>query len=63
MMRSVFWACCSSDDGTGDGHALALSAGELRRAVAHTMGEAHALKNLLRQLRPLTATHTPINER
>ena len=52
-----------ADDGTGDGHALALSAGELCRAVLHAVGEAHALDDLLRQTDALAAAHTSVDER
>ncbi len=35
-----------SDNSTGDGHALALSAGELRGHVAHAVAETYAVKYL-----------------
>ena len=52
-----------ADDGSGDGHALALSAGELRGAVLHAVGEADALDDLLGQPLSLAAAHTTVDER
>ena len=40
-------------DRTGDGHALALAAGELRREMAHTVAEADLLQHGLGQLAAL----------
>ena len=52
-----------ADDGSGDGHALALSAGELRGAVLHAVGEADALDDLLGQPLALAAVHASVDKR
>ena len=42
-----------ADDGAGDGDALLLAAGELRREVVHARAQADPLERGLRQLAPL----------
>ena len=51
-----------ANDGTGDGHTLALSARELCGTVLHAMAETHALDDLLGQLDALAAAHATIDK-
>ena len=51
------------DQGTGDGHALALAARQLGRAVLHTPGQAHLGQHLLRAARAFLVGQAPDAQR
>ena len=46
----------------GHGHALLLSAGELRRVVLHAVGHPHPLERVLHAILPLAGGHVSVGE-
>jgi hypothetical protein len=52
-----------ADDGPGDGHALLLAAGELRREVVDARGEADAVEGGERQAPALLVRQAPVEQR